>query len=458
MASENTSLLPKGKDSRIGIIGGGPSGIAAAWFLMKKGYKNVVILEKSGRVGGKCETVTFTDSKGVSNNYELGAEYITYAYNTIYSFMDEVGEEWIDAGPLKAIMGKGEFANPTDLQPRSKTIPAMLRYLSLLIKYRKIIADPGNRGIAAYPDLSQSSGEFIKKHRLESLKGIFVVRQFGYGTFESFPAIHLLRTVPLPTLARIIAEEVPFLSYFFRRPIASLAKSGTQGLFEKMASRLDEQKREAYPGQPCVYLNQEVFQIHRESGTTTLTVKTSSDSYEFDKVIFGIPPGLVAGIMELPSDEKDLFMKMRYHSYWVGCLEFDRNMPKNYYQNLIMKDDEPVQFSKRWENSSVIAYGYNWLDAREAEDPTTQPKMEEVLKNYVKDSFLVESYAHMEKSRFWPLYHPHVPIEEFKAGYFDKIEALQGKYGVYFTGDGMAAESMEYSCKYSKQLIERFFT
>ena len=48
------------------------SGIAAAWFLMKKGYRDITILEAEDEVGGKCRTVNYTDSNGVENNYELG--------------------------------------------------------------------------------------------------------------------------------------------------------------------------------------------------------------------------------------------------------------------------------------------------------------------------------------------------------------------------------------------------
>ena len=39
---------------------------------MKKGYTDITILEAEEEVGGKCRTVTYTDSKGVANNYELG--------------------------------------------------------------------------------------------------------------------------------------------------------------------------------------------------------------------------------------------------------------------------------------------------------------------------------------------------------------------------------------------------
>ena len=51
-------------DTRIGIIGGGPSGLSAAYGLTKLGYTNVVVLEKCHSVGGMCESV---EIKGTNN-------------------------------------------------------------------------------------------------------------------------------------------------------------------------------------------------------------------------------------------------------------------------------------------------------------------------------------------------------------------------------------------------------
>ncbi|XP_049396525.1 uncharacterized protein LOC125860576 [Solanum stenotomum] len=44
-------------NTKIGIIGSGPSGISAAYALVKLGYTNITILEKYNFVGGMCESV-----------------------------------------------------------------------------------------------------------------------------------------------------------------------------------------------------------------------------------------------------------------------------------------------------------------------------------------------------------------------------------------------------------------
>lgn len=44
-------------DTKIAIIGGGPSGLSAAYALSKLGYNNVTVLEKYHTVSGMCESV-----------------------------------------------------------------------------------------------------------------------------------------------------------------------------------------------------------------------------------------------------------------------------------------------------------------------------------------------------------------------------------------------------------------
>ena len=46
------------------MVGAGPSGIHMALKLKKLGYQDIVIYEKSGRIGGKSYDVNF---KGVTN-------------------------------------------------------------------------------------------------------------------------------------------------------------------------------------------------------------------------------------------------------------------------------------------------------------------------------------------------------------------------------------------------------
>ena len=59
-----------GKASRIAIVGGGPGGLSMAKLLHDRGFLNVTVLEKAGRLGGKAKTVIIDGSP-----VDVGAKY-----------------------------------------------------------------------------------------------------------------------------------------------------------------------------------------------------------------------------------------------------------------------------------------------------------------------------------------------------------------------------------------------
>ncbi|MFI5301945.1 MAG: FAD-dependent oxidoreductase, partial [Polyangiales bacterium] len=75
-------------DTAIGIVGAGAAGLGAAWFLQKRGYRNVTVLEKSDHVGGKCNTFVFQGKA-----FDMGALEVAEDYVDIRAIATEVGAE-----------------------------------------------------------------------------------------------------------------------------------------------------------------------------------------------------------------------------------------------------------------------------------------------------------------------------------------------------------------------------
>ena len=58
----------------------------------------------------------------------------------------------------------------------------------------------------------------------------------------------------------------------------------------------------------------------------------------------------------------------------------------------------------------------------------------------------------------WSVYYfPHVFTNAYKNGWYDKVEAMQGKYDTYYAGEIMSFGDMDETCEYSRELVERFF-
>ena len=78
---------PKSKSSKIGIVGGGVSGVHMAYSLKKLGYKDVTIMEKSNRLSGKAYA---QDYRGI--RYTMSTLWFTDDYqSTVFPLFQEFG-------------------------------------------------------------------------------------------------------------------------------------------------------------------------------------------------------------------------------------------------------------------------------------------------------------------------------------------------------------------------------
>jgi hypothetical protein len=58
----------------------------------------------------------------------------------------------------------------------------------------------------------------------------------------------------------------------------------------------------------------------------------------------------------------------------------------------------------------------------------------------------------------WETYYcPHVSTKDYAAGWYDKLDKLQGVKNTYFGGEVLGFGDMEETCEVSKDLIGRFF-
>ena len=58
----------------------------------------------------------------------------------------------------------------------------------------------------------------------------------------------------------------------------------------------------------------------------------------------------------------------------------------------------------------------------------------------------------------WSVYYfPHVFSEDYTAGWYDKVEEMQGKYDTFYAGEVMSYGDMDETAEYSRELVDRFF-
>ncbi len=69
---------PKCKTDRIGIVGAGLSGIHMAYLLKERGFKNVRILEKDNRIGGKSVNLEHMGATYSLSTFIVAPEYTIF--------------------------------------------------------------------------------------------------------------------------------------------------------------------------------------------------------------------------------------------------------------------------------------------------------------------------------------------------------------------------------------------
>ena len=112
------------------------------------------------------------------------------------------------------------------------------------------------------------------------------------------------------------------------------------------------------------------------------------------------------------------------------------------------RDRYPAQILKAWKNSNVcVAY-------TAASDPIT---VEEINQNLAKNVAQMKmTLAEIIDTRVWD-YFPHVGPEALAAGFYDKLDNIQGDQHTYWAGGLMNFELVENSTAWSPSLVERFF-
>lgn len=74
---------PRRLNDKIAIVGAGPAGVHMALLLKQKGFKNVEILEKTSRIGGKSRSISYRGAV-----HEMGTVYISPDYTSIHKLLE----------------------------------------------------------------------------------------------------------------------------------------------------------------------------------------------------------------------------------------------------------------------------------------------------------------------------------------------------------------------------------
>jgi predicted NAD/FAD-dependent oxidoreductase len=406
---------------RIGIVGAGVSGLTAAHHLQRHGYRDVTVLEREGRVGGKCATI-----ERDGRTYELGAVFGARSYGETLRLMHEVG---VRGGPFGSMSTYDLDGHPRP-SITSATLPTLLRAALVTyplltdLRYRAIHR-PGLAGVDR--DLAEPFAPFARRHGLPTLARVVAqpFTAFGYGYFDEVPTAYVMKYIDMPML-----ESLGLSSRRLVWP------EGVQALWERVAASHD------------VRLGAGVRQVTRGS---TIGVRTEAGEFEFDSLILTAPLDEALEYLDPSPVERELFGRIRCFDYWVllcevaGLPEESGFLPEHF---TAADAGHALAWYHRWAGDPLYTFyvlgGPGW-DA------------EGVRRTCIRDvERLGGTVGEIVAQKRWR-YFPHVGPAELAGGFYDELEGLQGVRGTYYAGEVMQFATIEECARYSRSLVERHF-
>ena len=289
-------------------------------------------------------------------------------------------------------------------------------------------------------DLSMPFSEFLKMNKCEDAtlvwKGPFT--SFGYGYFDEIPAAYVLKYLDAFTVQQFLSTGKLWTW-----------RGGTQSIWEGVNSHLKH---------PAL-LNSEVTGIERKDGKVFVTVNGKTE--EFDKLIICTPLELFLKYGDPREEEKELFSKIVHKEYFTMAVRTaEGNCPEiSYYffENMTNETRGHLMvFYHRWPQTEITDQPLVTFTLRNhegMEDVPFDEARDTTLADMTKCGLPVEKTERIDD---W-YYFPHVSSKDYADGWYDKVEAMQGKDNTYYAGEVMAFGDMEETVEYSRDLVRRFF-
>lgn len=414
------------RDYRIAVIGGGLSGLVIAEGLQRKGYKNTTLFEKEERLGGKLHTIWYKEK-----SYELGAIFGLPSYSNLKSLMKRLN--------IKADGPKLSRTNYNADGQRIMPIPKEdlggfmeeLERLPQVLGIYKSLEDVSIKNIE--PSLMLPFSKWCDMHQFEVLKTIYVhyFTIFGLGNIDEVPALYVLRIM-----------NYNHLMSFMKIPEFYTWKGGVFTLAEHLGKGVKD-----------IRFGQRVMDISLSS-SGTLWLQTQFERLEFDKVIITAPLDEFSHLHFWDEDMKKCLHSIKYQFFNVYAFIVDK-VPEGcgcILENLSSSRRGHITiWDSRWDVSHdegmVVLYAYN---------PPYSSKISSL--DYIKDdlSRLGVENTRLYQAKRWK-HCPYVDTHTLESGFYDKMEAMQGKNNVFLAGEIMSMLSIENCIRYSENLLDRFF-
>lgn len=385
---------------KVAIIGGGFSGMLAAYLLEKKGI-DVTVYEKEEYIGGHCKTIL---SKDIYK--ELG---------TIFSFTGEIKELLIK---LKVDYTE-RFIYRNFIDENYQLVEHMLREDVVLLmaefaRLEQILArhapylDETNYGYIP-EELMLPLNQFLKKHDLRFVCQIIAphLSSFGFGCMDNLQAYYVFK-----------AFNIDLLLSFIRGDKLLFINKGTSELITKLSQKISD-----------IRYSLEVNNIE-VADNNKVKVETSYASDYFDKVLITtkLPRGVIKDQLY-----NELMKKIDTNPFIVCAYEVDKNdFSTTYYKSHLGQKDK-IQFflpSKQGNRTILTAFAYGRIE---------KDIIDNITRDIKKSGINIK---HLITVKQWYIF-PHLRLHNLTQTFYKEIRERQETSNIWLIGSLVSKPSID---------------
>ena len=417
-------------DTRIAIIGAGAAGLAAAHYLRQKGYTRITVFDRRNRVGGKCLTQEIE-----GRNYELGALVVGTPYRRVRELIRRAGLTIAPFEPVRLYDTDRPHTTmrADELFYRCPTL-SRGRLLASYLKHRRLLSQPGYRGLEATPLAGCTMDAWLRNRHLNDLRAVLAPYyvSWGYGYLEQVDAQYVFKLLDLYFRALKLHYVKP------NRPSAmGYIVEGYQRLWERIAAPFERR------------LGVDIRTVRRGA---SVIVEFDRQIREFEALIIACPFEKALDFLDASGRERTLFAKIRNLDFCTLAAVVE-NLPRDalvFVRNHLSPDyaGHVISWYRRWPDSNLLVFymlGKGGLAADEMAD--------RVARDLASGGAAVRK---VHRSDRWH-YFPHVATEDIVGGFYRDFEDLQGTRRTWYTGELLAFPTVEHVVGYSQRLVDAHF-
>jgi hypothetical protein len=270
----------------------------------------------------------------------------------------------------------------------------------------------------------------------------------GYGNLDEIPAAYALTFMRIGTFMNLMMAPLsPYIMGYPKRFVL-----GYERLFEKISWELE------------VVTNVTIHSIRRHGvleieaivreQSLNKTVSTAK-TFEFDRLIVATPyPVFVDLLADATQEEKELAGLVQVNPFVVTTYAVEQSAQLFACTFCLPQPalGEPYVVTRQFANNNLVSF-YTRFNQNQ---PIAKEKILENNKRFAEKMSLSPLPASYCTYTTWA-YFPHVDAATMQAGFYDRLEALQGQQQIFYTGGLFAFELVECITGYSKALIHQHF-